>query len=336
MTERTISVVDARSLLRLFGPRDKHLRAIRQALGVRISARDGQIRISGDAQAVDQATQVLEQLQQELHRTGKLSAEQVAGAIAQAGSGESAEQAIEISVMQPGRIVRPMTPGQRRFVEAIRKHDIVFCVGPAGTGKTYLAVAMAVTSLKNSLVRKIVLVRPAVEAGESLGYLPGDMHAKINPYLRPLLDALREMMDYDQIRRYMDQDLIEVIPLAYMRGRTLNEAFIILDEAQNATVSQMKMFLTRMGRGAKMVISGDETQTDLPSGRLSGLRDALDRLQNIPGIAQVRMHAEDIVRNPLVNQIVKAYEKLPVSQERENASEGRGVPEQRAKGQEAT
>ncbi len=324
MIEQTISVVDARNLLRLFGPRDKHLRAIRQALGVRIWARDGQIRITGSPEAVAQATRVFEQLQQELHRTGHLSAEQVAGAIARAGSAEPAWDAVEIPVMQPGRIVRPMTPGQRRYIEAIRKHDIVFCVGPAGTGKTYLAVAMAVTSLKSALVRKIVLVRPAVEAGESLGYLPGDMHAKINPYLRPLLDALREMMDYDQIRRHMDQDLIEVIPLAYMRGRTLNEAFIILDEAQNTTVGQMKMFLTRMGRQAKVVISGDVTQTDLPPGKQSGLADALVRLRGIPGIAQVRLQNEDIVRNPLVNRIVEAYHQDRSGKEPRSLEHGRG------------
>ena len=185
-------------------------------------------------------------------------------------------------------------------------HDLILCVGPAGTGKTYLAVAMAVAALKQERIRKIVLVRPAVEAGESLGYLPGDLQAKINPYLRPLLDALREMMDYDQVRRYTEQDVIEMIPLAYMRGRTLNDAFIILDEAQNTTVAQMKMFLTRMGTNSKIVVSGDETQVDLPPHVQSGLVDAIERLRGIAGTCEVRLTGRDIVRHRLVQEIVRA------------------------------
>ena len=180
----------------------------------------------------------------------------------------------------------PARAGQADYVQAIRSHDLVLCAGPAGTGKTYLAVATAVEALKEQSIRKIVLVRPAVEAGESLGFLPGDLQAKINPYLRPLLDALREMMDHEQVRRYMDDDVIEVVPLAYMRGRTLNNAFIIMDEAQNTTVSQMKMFLTRMGEGSKVVVSGDMSQIDLPSHAKSGLVDALHRLRGIEGVDQ--------------------------------------------------
>jgi phosphate starvation-inducible PhoH-like protein len=186
---------------------------------------------------------------------------------------------------------------------------MVFCVGPAGTGKTYLAVATAIEALKQQLIRKIVLVRPAVEAGESLGYLPGDLQAKINPYLRPLLDALREMLDYDQVKRYMEEDVIEVIPLAYMRGRTLNDAFIILDEAQNTTVAQMKMFLTRMGLGSRIVASGDVTQVDLPPHTKNGLTDAMTRLKNIKGFCQVTLKNSDIVRHKLVQDIVRAYEE---------------------------
>ena len=185
---------------------------------------------------------------------------------------------------------------------------MVFAIGPAGTGKTYLAVAMAVNALKQKLIRKIVLVRPAVEAGESLGYLPGDMHAKINPYLRPLLDALQEMIGYEQARKLMEHDVIEVVPLAYMRGRTLNDAFIILDEAQNTTSSQMKMFLTRMGANSKIVVSGDTTQTDLPNQIKSGLKDATARLGKIEGISVVYLATEDIVRHPLVQRIVDAYD----------------------------
>ena len=197
-------------------------------------------------------------------------------------------------------------------MKAIREYELVFAVGPAGTGKTYLAVAMAVEALKQQRIKKIVLVRPAVEAGESLGFLPGDFQAKINPYLRPLLDSLHAMIDHEQIRQFMEQDVIEVIPLAYMRGRTLNDAFIILDEAQNATVSQMKMFLTRMGEGSKIVASGDITQIDLPRTASSGLIDAVSRLKKIKGIGQVTLTANDIVRHRLVQEIVEAYETASV------------------------
>ena len=194
-------------------------------------------------------------------------------------------------------------------MQAIRNHALTFAVGPAGTGKTYLAVALAVEALRTQELRKIVLVRPAVEAGESLGYLPGDLRAKINPYLRPLLDALHEMMEYDQIKRDMEEDLIEVVPLAYMRGRTLNDAFIILDEAQNTTVAQMKMFLTRMGENSKIVVAGDTTQIDLPANARSGFSDALTRLRHVKGCAQIELGKADIVRHPLVQQIVFAYEE---------------------------
>jgi phosphate starvation-inducible PhoH-like protein len=193
----------------------------------------------------------------------------------------------------------------------IRDHDLVFSIGPAGSGKTYLAVAMAVESLKQRRVRKIVLVRPAVEAGESLGFLPGDLQAKINPYLRPLMDALHEMIDHDQIKQYMEMDVIEVLPLAYMRGRTLNESFIILDEAQNTTIAQMKMFLTRMGMESKIVVSGDVTQTDLPPHARSGLNDALERLKRLKGVGMVHLTKADIVRHRLVQEIVQAYDQEP-------------------------
>src|SRR3972149_5033630 len=309
MSETTISVVSSKSLLTLFGACDQHVRKIRDALGVNITAHNGQIQIEGPPQAVASATEVLERLQSHANRHGSLGVEDVTLALAAVRDGNPPSESQPIDVFKPGRQIRPKSLGQARFIEAIRQNDIVLCYGPAGTGKTYLAVAMAAAALKRETVRKIVLVRPAVEAGESLGYLPGDLQAKINPYLRPLMDALHEMMDHDLIKRYTEEDVIEVIPLAYMRGRTLNEAFIILDEAQNTTVSQMKMFLTRMGAGSKIVVSGDITQIDLPPNTRSGLVDALDRLRGIQGIVSVQLTARDIVRHPLVQRIVNAYEE---------------------------
>lgn len=308
MSETTISVVSSKALLVLFGACDQHLRKIRDALGVSISARDGRIHVEGDEQAVASATEVLEQLQAQASRHGVIAPDDVVRALAEIRTGRS-YSATEPLEVYTGRQIRPRSPGQAKYVEAMRRSDLVFCAGPAGTGKTYLAVAMAVTSLKSDRIRKIVLVRPAVEAGESLGFLPGDMQAKINPYLRPLTDALREMMEHEMIRRYTDEDLIEVIPLAYMRGRTLNEAFIILDEGQNTTVSQMKMFLTRMGHGSRIVVCGDTTQVDLPPQTRSGMIDAAARLRGIKGLGVVELTRADIVRHPLVQAIVDAYER---------------------------
>ncbi|MHC4877727.1 MAG: PhoH family protein [Planctomycetota bacterium] len=213
-----------------------------------------------------------------------------------------------INLFEKARRVKPRTPGQARYVEAIRENDLVFCTGPAGCGKTYLAVAMALNALRTEQVRKIVLVRPAVEAGEKLGFLPGDLLAKVNPYLRPLLDALADILSFDQVKRYMEHDIIEIVPLAYMRGRTLNDTFIILDEAQNTTATQMKMFLTRMGEHSKIVVTGDPTQIDLPGHMLSGLKDATQRLEGIPGVEAVRLSGQDIVRHRLVREIVRAYD----------------------------
>lgn len=213
-----------------------------------------------------------------------------------------------INLFEKARRVKPRTPGQARYVDAIRENDLVFCTGPAGCGKTYLAVAMALNAMRTEQVRKIVLVRPAVEAGEKLGFLPGDLLAKVNPYLRPLLDALADIISFDQVKRYMEHDIIEIVPLAYMRGRTLNDTFIILDEAQNTTSTQMKMFLTRMGEHSKIVVTGDPTQTDLPRHMLSGLNDATKRLAGIPGVEAVRLSGQDIVRHRLVREIVRAYD----------------------------
>ncbi len=310
MIEAKISLVEPRLALPLFGTRDQHLRRIRDTLSVDITHRDGEIRVAGEEGAVAQATEALEQLKAIVQRRGVVAPDDVSEVLARV-TGDESMSGEPIDIVHAAKQIRPRTSGQARYVQAIRQHDVVFAIGPAGTGKTYLAVALAVEALKRQTIRKIVLVRPAVEAGESLGFLPGDLQAKINPYLRPLLDALHEMIDYDQIKRYMEQDIIEVIPLAYMRGRTLNDAFIILDEAQNTTVSQMKMFLTRMGTGSKIVASGDVTQVDLPQHTRSGLTDALTRLRQIEGISTVQLTKADIVRHRLVQEIVNAYDDGP-------------------------
>lgn len=309
MTEATISPIEPSLVLPLFGAKDQHLRRIREKFGVEIVHRNGEIRIAGEEPHVAKATEVIQQLKTIVERNGMLTPDDFAQAVHQVSGESESSPSSSIDVIQVGREVKPRTKGQVEYADAIRKNDLIIAVGPAGTGKTYLAVALAVEALKHGAIRKIVLVRPAVEAGESLGFLPGDMHAKINPYLRPLLDAIHEMMGYDQIRRLMEQDIIEVVPLAYMRGRTLNEAFIILDEAQNTTVSQMKMFLTRMGAGSKIVVSGDTTQVDLPRQLKSGLTDAIERLSHLKGVTTVKMSKSDIVRHRLVQEIVEAYEE---------------------------
>ncbi|MFO0869414.1 MAG: PhoH family protein [Pirellulales bacterium] len=316
MTEATLSLAEPELALRLFGTRDQHLRTFRDRLGVAIAHRGETLHLSGDDAAVAQAVTALEELKALAERQGMLAAEQVDEVLARVlGDVDGWERAV-IEISHTTKRVKPRTPGQSRYVSAIRRHDVVFAIGPAGTGKTYLAVALAIEAFKNRAVRKIVLCRPAVEAGESLGYLPGDLRAKINPYLRPLLDALHDMMEFEQIQRFMEQDLIEVIPLAYMRGRTLNEAFIILDEGQNTTVSQMKMFLTRMGAGSKIVVSGDVTQIDLPEQTRSGLIDAVQRLQGIAGVSVVALEKSDIVRHRLVQAIVEAYDEGGGSRQR--------------------
>jgi phosphate starvation-inducible PhoH-like protein len=312
MSEATIPLADSSSLLSLFGTRDQHLRKIRDTLGVSVSGRNDRIHIEGPDESVAKATEVFEKIKEVVDRYGMISPEEVSQMLGLV-TGQAADEHPAIELQFAGKPVRPRTAGQSRYVAAIRDHDLVFCVGPAGTGKTYLAVAMAVQALKQEIIRKIVLVRPAVEAGESLGYLPGDLQAKINPYLRPLLDALREMMDYELLKKLTEQDVIEVVPLAYMRGRTLNDAFIILDEAQNATISQMKMFLTRMGRNSKIVVSGDMTQIDLPAHTQSGLIDAMRRLKEIKGLAVMTLSNADIVRHRLVQDIVRAYEEGPAA-----------------------
>ncbi len=310
MIEATISVGDAESLVLLLGTKDQHLKLIRETIPAKISTREGNILVQGEEDAVIQATAVLEEIRSRIGRIGTIDADQVSQVIRRVTSGEETPQTSPIGVLG-GRAIHPRTSGQAEYVETIRQNSLVFCTGPAGTGKTYLAVATAVEALNAQTISKIVLVRPAVEAGESLGFLPGDLQAKINPYLRPLLDALREMMDYEKMQRYMDEDVIEVVPLAYMRGRTLNKAFIILDEAQNTTVAQMKMFLTRMGEDSRVVVSGDTSQIDLPPHTKSGQIDAIARLRDIDGYALVKLTGADIVRHRLVQDVVRAYENGP-------------------------
>jgi phosphate starvation-inducible PhoH-like protein len=292
----------------LLGPRDQFLRLIRDTLGVKLFSRGDMLQAEGTAENVEQAERTFQQLRSILRKSGKLMPEDVR-TVLEVVRGDAAGVHPNLAVMDSGKYLRPRTDGQARYVQAMKAHDVVLCVGPAGTGKTFLAVGWAVTLLRTGAVKKIVLVRPAVEAGERLGFLPGDLVAKINPYLRPLFDALNDIMEPEQVRRYMENDIIEIVPLAYMRGRTLNAACIILDEGQNATTAQMKMFLTRMGHASKIVVTGDMTQVDLPKNIKSGLADAVLRLKNVDGLAVVHLDEHDIVRNPIVQRIVLAYEE---------------------------
>ena len=295
--------------LALFGSADRYLRMIRDTFGVQLVSRDDEVKISGEKEQVSKAAMVLEQMQRKLRRQDWLSTEDVGTAIARAAHVEEERKEGEIDVYVKGHAVKPKTEGQKRYVEAMFANDLTFCVGPAGTGKTYLAVAAAASQLKQGKCRRIVLARPAVEAGERLGFLPGDLQAKVNPYLRPLFDALHDMMDFEQVKRFMVNDVIEVIPLAFMRGRTLNESVVILDEAQNTTPAQMLMFLTRLGHDSKMIVTGDTSQVDLPEDQRSGLVDALEKLRGIKGIGVVELERGDIVRHRLVQNIVNAYER---------------------------
>ena len=304
---RTLTIEDRDEAVILFGPRDQHLRTLRDTLAVKVVYRNGELKIEGTAEAVEQTERALQQFRQVARREGQLDAKAVTGILDVIRGGTTRGSGAVVGT-EGGRSLRTRTDGQARYVQALQNHDVVLCVGPAGSGKTYLAVAWAVSLLRTTQVRKIVLVRPAVEAGERLGFLPGDLIAKISPYLRPLYDALADMMEPDTVKKHMEAEVIEILPLAYMRGRTLSHACIILDEGQNATAEQMKMFLTRMGTNSKVIVTGDMTQTDLPRTVKSGMADAVHRLRDVEGLAIVYLDQSDIVRNPLVTRIVKAYE----------------------------
>lgn len=327
--QKQMTIPEIQDRLTLFGSQDRNLKMVRDAFGIELVARGDHLLLTGDDQAVDQAASVLEQMLGRIERGQRVLPREVGDLINEVRRDGVLPESGEISVFARGQHVRPKTSGQARYAQAVREHDLTICVGPAGTGKTYLAVAMAIESLKNREVKKVVLTRPAVEAGERLGFLPGDILAKVNPYLRPLLDGLHDMMEFEQVKLYMENDMIEIIPLAFMRGRTLNDSFIILDEAQNTTAGQMKMFLTRMGMRSKMVVTGDVTQTDLAASQQSGLIDAMKKLSEIKEIGLVQLDKSDIVRHALVQKIVNAYE-------RQSGNERPDVPDDRPQPPELT
>ena len=305
-------LIEEQDLRNIFGPFDSHIKIIEKAFGTTVVERDGAIRILGEVIPSQLTAGVLSELNELSKRGNTITEQQVRYSVEMQAENinDSLLSADETMICRTiaGKPVKPKTLGQKAYVDAIRKNMIVFGLGPAGTGKTYLAMAMAITAFKKEEVGRIILTRPAIEAGEKLGFLPGDLQSKVDPYLRPLYDALYQIMGADSFLRNMEKGLIEVAPLAYMRGRTLDNAYIILDEAQNTTPAQMKMFLTRIGFGSKVVITGDRTQKDLATGAVSGLDVAVKVLSNVEDIAFCNLTSRDVVRHPLVQKIVKAYE----------------------------
>ena len=313
MATETLHYENARFAQQLFNHEPRNLASLETELGVKATAREGWIKLDGAAEDIERAKHLFASLESILKAGSPVKNREFTHAL----NVVKHEGAAMLKAMVGDRVqtherkagVTAKTVGQKKYIEAIRKHDITFGIGPAGTGKTYLAVAMALSALRDGTISRLILTRPAVEAGEALGFLPGDLYEKITPYLRPLHDAMHDMMPAEEIVKHMERATIEIAPLAYMRGRTLNNAFIILDEAQNSTTEQMLMFLTRLGHGSKAVITGDETQTDLPAHKHSGLIEAHRALKNVEGIAVIEFSKRDVVRHPLVQRIIAAYEE---------------------------
>ncbi len=320
MINRKIDIAEEMDLAPLFGSFDENIKLIEKGLNVTIVSRENSLRLSGEEEQVEKASEVLNILINALDRGDRIDTQKVLYAISMAQENGGIDVKLMgddcIAINSKGTPIKTKTLGQKRYVEAISNNTVIFGIGPAGTGKTYLAVAKAVTALKSKEVNRIILTRPAVEAGERLGFLPGDLQSKVDPYLRPLYDGMYEMLGAETFARYQEKGVIEVAPLAYMRGRTLDNAFIILDEAQNTTPEQMKMFLTRIGFGSKAIVTGDITQIDLPGDKRSGLKEAMKILQNIEGIEFCKFTEKDVVRHPLVMQIIKAYDKYEEQKER--------------------
>lgn len=305
--------VQAEEASKLFGPQDRFLKEIEKELGISVHIRNSEVILSGTNESLELARPLFDVLLRLIRSNYQLSERDVIYGI-QLAKQKSVEELLElfdeeIATNVKGKPIRVKTLGQRHYVTAIQKHDIVFGIGPAGTGKTYLAVVLATVALKKGSIKRIVLTRPAVEAGENLGFLPGDLQEKVDPYLRPLYDALHDVLGLEQTAKLLERGIIEVAPLAYMRGRTLDDSFVILDEAQNTTPEQMKMFLTRLGFGSKMVVTGDITQIDLPKGKRSGLIEVQDKLMQVKGLSFIFMQQADVVRHPLVGRIIAAYEQ---------------------------
>ncbi len=314
MIEKTITLENI-SLLDFLGVENKNMNELGQAFPKsKIISRGNEIVLKGDSTDVVQITDILNSLVDHFHQFGRVTEENVRGYIAQERQDFMPDDFADDVLLYGtrGNPIKAKTVNQQKLVLAIKQHDLVFALGPAGTGKTFVAVAMAVKALKNKQVRKIIITRPAVEAGENLGFLPGDLKEKIDPYLRPIYDALNEMVSIEKLKYYMERELIEIAPLAFMRGRTLNNAFILLDEAQNTTPMQMKMFLTRMGPESKMIVTGDASQIDLPSNQKSGLKEAIRILTGVKGIEMVELNEKDVVRHKLVRDIIEAYGKLDI------------------------
>jgi phosphate starvation-inducible protein PhoH and related proteins len=309
LIEKTITL-DSIPLLDFLGVENKNINELAQAFPKsRIISRGNEILVKGETPDILQITEILQSLQEHFNQFGRITEENVRGYISQERSDYLPEDSIDGIILYgtKGSPIKPKTVNQQKLVQAVKDNDLVFALGPAGTGKTFVSVALAVRALKNKQVKKIIITRPAVEAGENLGFLPGDLKEKIDPYLRPIYDALNDMVPFEKLKYYLEREIIEIAPLAYMRGRTLHNAFILLDEAQNTTAMQMKMFLTRMGPESKMIVTGDVSQIDLPSKQSSGLKEAVRILNQVKGIGFVELSGRDVVRHKLVRDIIEAY-----------------------------